>query len=29
SYDWGQFNYVRLEPATHVAHVLRVERPEP
>ncbi|GAA1303970.1 alpha-1,4-glucan--maltose-1-phosphate maltosyltransferase [Pseudonocardia xinjiangensis] len=26
-YQWGQFNYVRLEPWTHVAHIFRVERP--
>jgi starch synthase (maltosyl-transferring) len=26
SYDWGQFNYVRLEPWNHVAHIFRVER---
>jgi starch synthase (maltosyl-transferring) len=25
-YRWGQFNYVRLEPWNHVAHVFRVER---
>jgi starch synthase (maltosyl-transferring) len=25
SYDWGQFNYVRLEPWNHVAHIFRVE----
>ena len=25
-YDWGQFNYVRLEPWHHVAHVFRVQR---
>jgi starch synthase (maltosyl-transferring) len=26
TYQWGQFNYVRLEPTLHVAHVFRVER---
>jgi starch synthase (maltosyl-transferring) len=26
-YQWGQFNFVRLEPWTHVAHIFRVERP--
>ncbi|MDN5858848.1 MAG: alpha-1,4-glucan--maltose-1-phosphate maltosyltransferase, partial [Pseudonocardia sp.] len=26
TWDWGQFNYVRLEPWRHVAHVLRVEK---
>jgi starch synthase (maltosyl-transferring) len=26
SFEWGQFNYVRLEPWNHVAHVFRVER---
>jgi starch synthase (maltosyl-transferring) len=27
-YTWrGVRNYVRLDPAEHVAHVLRVERP--
>ena len=26
SYDWGRFNYVRLEPWNHVAHIFRVER---
>jgi starch synthase (maltosyl-transferring) len=26
TYTWGQFNYVRLVPWTHVAHVFRVER---
>jgi starch synthase (maltosyl-transferring) len=25
-YQWGQFNFVRLEPWSHVAHILRVER---
>ena len=24
SYVWGQFNYVRLEPWHHVAHIFRV-----
>jgi starch synthase (maltosyl-transferring) len=28
SYQWGQFNYVRLEPWSHVAHVFRVQRTE-
>ncbi|HVL84198.1 MAG TPA: alpha-1,4-glucan--maltose-1-phosphate maltosyltransferase [Pseudonocardia sp.] len=27
TYRWGQFNYVRLEPWQHVAHILRVQRP--
>jgi starch synthase (maltosyl-transferring) len=26
SFEWGQFNYVRLEPWNHVAHIFRVER---
>ena len=26
TYDWGQFNYVDLQPWHHVAHVLRLER---
>jgi starch synthase (maltosyl-transferring) len=26
TYDWGQFNFVKLEPWNHVAHILRVER---
>jgi starch synthase (maltosyl-transferring) len=26
TYRWGQFNYVRLEPWNHVAHVFRVSR---
>jgi len=26
-YQWSQFNYVRLEPWNHVAHIFRVERP--
>ena len=26
TYQWGQFNFVKLEPWTHVAHILRVER---
>ncbi len=26
SFEWGQYNYVRLEPWTNVAHILRVER---
>jgi starch synthase (maltosyl-transferring) len=25
-YQWGQFNFVRLEPWSHVAHIFRVER---
>jgi starch synthase (maltosyl-transferring) len=29
SYTWGQFNFVRLEPWNHVAHIFRVERPTP
>jgi starch synthase (maltosyl-transferring) len=27
TYTWGQFNYVRLEPWNHVAHIFRVEGP--
>jgi starch synthase (maltosyl-transferring) len=27
SYTWGQFNFVRLEPWNHVAHIFRVMRP--
>ncbi|MEJ3657082.1 alpha-1,4-glucan--maltose-1-phosphate maltosyltransferase [Actinomycetes bacterium KLBMP 9759] len=27
TYDWGQHNFVRLEPWNHVAHVLRIQRP--
>jgi starch synthase (maltosyl-transferring) len=27
SYSWGQFNFVRLEPWNHVAHIFRVMRP--
>ena len=26
SYEWGQFNYVRLDPWEHVAHIFRVSR---
>ncbi|MFC4951206.1 alpha-1,4-glucan--maltose-1-phosphate maltosyltransferase [Pseudonocardia sp. GCM10023141] len=26
TWEWGQFNYVRLEPWNHVAHILRLER---
>jgi starch synthase (maltosyl-transferring) len=26
SYDWGEHNFVRLEPWHHVAHIFRVER---
>jgi starch synthase (maltosyl-transferring) len=26
TYQWGQFNYVRLEPWNQVAHIFRVER---
>ncbi|MCO1658202.1 alpha-1,4-glucan--maltose-1-phosphate maltosyltransferase [Pseudonocardia humida] len=26
SYTWGQFNFVRLEPWNHVAHIFRVQR---
>lgn len=26
TFEWGQFNFVRLEPWNHVAHILRVER---
>jgi starch synthase (maltosyl-transferring) len=26
TFEWGQFNYVRLEPWRHVAHVLHVRR---
>ncbi len=26
TFGWGQFNYVRLEPWNHVAHVLRIDR---
>lgn len=26
TFEWGQFNYVQLEPWNHVAHILRVER---
>ncbi|OLT13721.1 alpha-1,4-glucan--maltose-1-phosphate maltosyltransferase [Pseudonocardia sp. CNS-139] len=26
TYEWGQRNYVRLEPWNHVAHILRVQR---
>ncbi len=26
TYEWGQYNYVRLEPWSHVAHIFRVER---
>jgi starch synthase (maltosyl-transferring) len=26
TYEWGQYNYVRLEPLRNVAHVFRVER---
>ncbi|MGD9985228.1 alpha-1,4-glucan--maltose-1-phosphate maltosyltransferase [Pseudonocardia sp.] len=26
SYEWGQFNYVRLDPWEHVAHIFRVVR---
>ncbi|HZG92001.1 MAG TPA: alpha-1,4-glucan--maltose-1-phosphate maltosyltransferase [Pseudonocardia sp.] len=26
-YTWGQFNFVRLEPWNHVAHIFRVQRP--
>ena len=27
TYRWGQFNYVRLDPWRHVAHILHVARP--
>jgi starch synthase (maltosyl-transferring) len=27
TYEWGQYNYVRLEPWRNVAHVFRVTRP--
>jgi starch synthase (maltosyl-transferring) len=27
TYEWGQHNYVRLEPWRNVAHVFRVQRP--
>jgi starch synthase (maltosyl-transferring) len=26
TWDWGQFNFVKLEPWNHVAHILRVQR---
>ncbi|AEA23965.1 MULTISPECIES: alpha-1,4-glucan--maltose-1-phosphate maltosyltransferase [Pseudonocardia] len=26
TYEWGQFNYVRLEPWAHVAHIFRIVR---
>ncbi|GEL25135.1 alpha-1,4-glucan:maltose-1-phosphate maltosyltransferase [Pseudonocardia sulfidoxydans NBRC 16205] len=26
TYEWGQFNYVRLDPWEHVAHIFRVTR---
>jgi starch synthase (maltosyl-transferring) len=26
TYDWGQHNYVLLEPWNHVAHILRLQR---
>jgi starch synthase (maltosyl-transferring) len=26
TWEWGQYNYVQLEPWNHVAHILRVER---
>jgi starch synthase (maltosyl-transferring) len=26
TYDWGQFNYVRLDPQVEPAHVFRVRR---
>jgi starch synthase (maltosyl-transferring) len=26
TFEWGQFNYIRLEPWDHVAHILRIER---
>jgi len=26
TWEWGQFNFVRLEPWNHVAHILRVQR---
>ncbi len=26
TWQWGQFNYVRLEPWHHVAHIFRIER---
>jgi len=26
TYRWGQFNFVRLEPCSHVAHIFRVQR---
>src|SRR3546814_3943825 len=28
TYNWGQFNYVRLDPAVEPAHVLSVRRSE-
>jgi starch synthase (maltosyl-transferring) len=26
TWQWGQFNYVRLEPWHHVAHIFRIVR---
>ena len=26
TWDWGQFNFVQLEPWNHVAHILRIQR---
>ncbi|WP_300010684.1 alpha-1,4-glucan--maltose-1-phosphate maltosyltransferase [Pseudonocardia sp.] len=26
TWDWGQFNFVKLEPWNHVAHILRIQR---
>ena len=26
TYHWGQFNFVRLEPWHHVAHIFRIVR---
>ena len=27
SYEWSEYNYVRLDPAYQPAHILRVEGP--
>jgi len=27
-YDWGEYNYVRLDPQVQVAHILKVQLPE-
>src|SRR5919106_2763523 len=27
TYEWGQYNFVRLDPLKNVAHIFRVERP--